>query len=498
MVLTRNGNLLVDGGQNIVLRGVCDFDVVYRMLQNTLINGMMENELFWGANCTTSYSCTQQYMSWPGTWQQFWWNYFWLVKNVLGLNVIRCGAYNTYATGVIYDTLLNYTDNFWTIIGSMFDMAYANGVYVIFCLAGCADYGTTDAGLEWTLPTFSASTGHYDLGQNISDPMSGTIWQTGGQAYNYYVSKAGQIMQYFSNHPGLGAWDVCEEPDFFMVCQDWWDNNGGRPAFAAWMDSITTDLKSQDATHLMTHGAKLDDYYTGACFDPTDDEWYTGECFMDGNDHPNVDLTSFLRYDNRTDPTPCTDGGCMQWFFNQLKTWADSLNKPLLINEYAQDNYDLYNPGIRSVVDSLGIAAACARRPSGSPTLPNWPVSPNTVIPAMPTCACSTGQTQTYTCTDGTVITVDTCDGCNWVATGTVCPTPPPPTCTNGQYQNATLCLDGVTYVGGQVCQDCEWIANPITTCPVPPATNMNQYAPMAFLALVGAGIFLIVGKGKL
>lgn len=385
-IMGRSGNQLVVNGQPVLLRGACDFLVLPYLWENIPEN-VGKSNLLWGTEGQwVSFFETVQ----DGDYDRFWWRYFWTVKNVLGLNCVRLGAYNHWSMDMMFSCRRNARSRFDAIMEAMTRQANNAGVYIIFMLSGVHEYEYADFGWEWSIPTFDRTTLEYNHRHKLSNPMNGHIWDVDSEAYEHFISVASEIMLQFKDSSAIAMWDICEEADFRLMCSHWWNNIGGRQAFRDWLHALSSDLKARDPSHLLTHGAKLDDYYDESLFKPSGNDWWDGDCFFKGNDVPNIDVASFMRYD---DPEPsivyCTDGGCPAWFFGQLKSLADSINKPLLINEYAT-NWDYYNSQIREMVDHYNIQAAIARYPQGQAgtyapgNLPGWPVSPSTNIPPVP------------------------------------------------------------------------------------------------------------------
>ena len=191
----------------------------------------------------------------------------------------------------------------------------------------------------------------------------------------------------------LAMWDVCKDADHLLLSKEWWNHEGGgRDGFNAWLGELCRQLKLKNPSHLLTHGAKVDQSENGALFKTTVNDWATGDFFYSANNVESLDVCSASRYDDQDSAVInyCTSGDCPARYFALYKTWANSLGKPILINEYG-DSLKHYNSQIKEILTKYNINAGMARFPEGNLNAyqpdnisTNWPVSSTINIPDKP------------------------------------------------------------------------------------------------------------------
>jgi len=253
-MLSWNGTAWVDGGVVKHLRFVNDataFSYGCRWISN---GSSLTDTYVWHNHNFPSYTGDSSTKIPSSSTRHFWWQYFWLLNN-LGLNGLR-------TTGAGWSQTLNmfnlYKTNkaaFFSYMTDMLDMAVANGCYVVFTFLGGFYPG------EPELPTVG---------------MTDHIFITGSPSYIKYVAWIADVMAHFKDHPGLGMWDIVNEPDS-KVSVTYWETKypddgtrqfaNARAQFKLWLDTLVHDCITQSGshTHLVTSGVA-----EGNVFAPTD------------------------------------------------------------------------------------------------------------------------------------------------------------------------------------------------------------------------------------
>lgn len=172
----------------------------------------------------------------------FWWQYFWLVKD-LGMNAVRLGAFSDWGLDMMHKTWYSNRTLWDSVIDPMLTMAEANGIYLIINLAGAFDIHDS----------FSRTT--HEFGKEVPDPMSGSIYEVGSECYNHWVVWMGEVMRHYQKEMCIASWEIANEPDGDIVFNNYWRYLANPAAsYLYWAETITTAVKAKDSHHLVSMG----------------------------------------------------------------------------------------------------------------------------------------------------------------------------------------------------------------------------------------------------
>ena len=114
------------------------------------------------------YNQTQPVIQGCGNNQTRFWDRYFAYCEYYGLNLVRIGAADHWGTGFQYDAWLNHTSQYYAMLDTMCDRAYAHNVKVVLVIAGSASNSSI----------YSFNT------------PSGNPFVISSQAYNSYVQYA--------------------------------------------------------------------------------------------------------------------------------------------------------------------------------------------------------------------------------------------------------------------------------------------------------------------
>ena len=221
------GGLLYDGDEGRRLIGPNDSTVVpFRWLAETFIQYVGHNHNF------PQYTTDTETKIIANSDREFWWKYGWILSNRFGFNCLRTSGGSYWGTEQMLDWYEHDRAGFMAYLQDMFDMAWANGIYIIFCFVG----GFYDAAID------PATTDH--------------IFVAGSPTYNRILAWIGDVMNAFKDHPGVGAWDICNEPDSQPAYNYWVAKNSSNPRipYEAWSNRFMDDCIALNHSHIMTMG----------------------------------------------------------------------------------------------------------------------------------------------------------------------------------------------------------------------------------------------------
>lgn len=312
------------------------------------------------------------------SYREFWWKYFWLC-NHLGINAVRFNS-GRWEMDLLHTCWYGDRAYFDQLMLDMLDMAYANGVYVIFCFGGPNQDGSGDPG------TFDRVSFNFDKRINLLNPMSGSILEPGTEACNHYVEWMGEVVAAYKMHPGLGIWDLSNEPDHDVQYNTFWKikyPTTWAQAFVTWAQTVTDAVKAVDHTHPIMVGTG-----GGLMFDWGED-WYDMR-------NTGSDVTGVHFYASVEGPTN-------EYLFATRQAWSNNLNKPTFFSEVGwSSNSPPWETSYWPWADQMGqkydISIAWMQlndAPSyGIPSYPGYPIT-QAVMDAIPPLGVTPPTTQT-------------------------------------------------------------------------------------------------------
>jgi PKD repeat protein len=183
------------------------------------------------------------------SYKEFWYKYFWMLKNKLGgaincappyglhaemsgttsLNHIRIGGHDSWGRSMQYRAFKNARATFDEAMKDILDMAQANGIYVNITMGGnpCDD--------DYT---------HTDFG-------AGAIFNPGDTAYLNFVQWCAQFINAYGNHPAIACFNLFNEPTYTWFKNKYGEAIGtdGYPAWKskmmAWKIALIGDVKAK-------------------------------------------------------------------------------------------------------------------------------------------------------------------------------------------------------------------------------------------------------------
>lgn len=167
--------------------------------------------------------------------REFLWKYFWLNGNYLHLNCVRLNGGSNSISDELRSWWTSNRTQFMMFMKDVFDMAYANGVYVIFTFIGGFYSGTIDP--------------------NTTDH----VYVPGSPTYNLVMNWIKDIVLTFKDHPGVGMWDLINEPATTTGWTYWKAKgggtvDGGRAALKTYMERLCSDVIAINHSHPITCG----------------------------------------------------------------------------------------------------------------------------------------------------------------------------------------------------------------------------------------------------
>lgn len=304
------------------------------------------------------------------SYREFWWKYFWLC-NHLGINAVRLNS-GRWEMDLMHSCWYNDRAKFDSLMTDMLDMAYACGVYVVFCFGGPNQDGSGDPG------TFDRNTHGFDKKVNLSNPMTGSILEPGTEACNHWIAWMGEVMIAYAYHPALGMWDLSNEPDHNTQFRTFWKikyPSTWAQAYVDWANAVTAGVKSINHTHPVMIGSAGGDMFDWG------ESWY---------DMRNIgsDCTGVHFYASVEGPTN-------EYLVATRKQWSDNLDRPCFFSEvgWSQPAYPWelsYWPWADQMGVKYGVSMAWMEldnAPTGGiPAYPGYPILQSVLdsIPDMP------------------------------------------------------------------------------------------------------------------
>jgi hypothetical protein len=364
-----------DGTSTVTLIGVND-PIVFPLGMFDP-NQKYKNQEFWGNysyDPTTSMTADSD--------EQFWWKFFWLLKNKYSMNLLRAGAHDTWATGVMHRKWKSDSVGFYSTIDLCLKGAAWNGCYFLPELSGFAE--------PWGgLHTFDIDTGAFEPAASLSNPMAGHLMSKGSACYNHFTDYVAAIMGHVKGKVGLCGVEISNEPDHDQMANNLWGSTtyfsdvtaaGRLTNYTSWTTDIFSAITGKNHDCLLSMGHALE----GGMFD---EDWATGNWCK--NPNAPLDFSQYHKYFSMSggldDPTNQSKG---YWYYKTVADYLKSLGKPFMMSEWGYANavdgaYNTYRAEYDSYCDAAAFSGQAAMRLQGHPTFPLS--SQATTIPVMPT-----------------------------------------------------------------------------------------------------------------
>lgn len=246
------GTKMYDGATPVRLMGVNDtIALAYCMAQ---ISGTYPNYIYSNHNLPEypvpgSSDSDRDCKILSDSYKEFWYKYFWLLKNRLGgaiscappyglhpelsgtsaLNHIRLGGHDSWGRSLQYKAFRDHRATVDQAMDEILDMALANGIYVNITMGGnpCNDsYVTTNFG-------------------------AGNLFTPGNTAYLNFVQWCADYINAYGNHPAIACFDLFNEPDYnwfkgtygYVIQPDGFE--AWKSKMMEWKVALITDVKAK-------------------------------------------------------------------------------------------------------------------------------------------------------------------------------------------------------------------------------------------------------------